>query len=55
MARFVEEFPDADLQRVRELVDLAREEKRAARAPKRFRELFHVLNAVLQDHGRKHA
>ena len=54
MARFVREFPDADAQRLRELVDLAREEKRAALPPKRFRELFHVLNAVLQDHGRKH-
>ena len=54
MARFVQEFPDADTQRLRELIDLAREEKRAALPPKRFRELFHVLNAVLQDHGRKH-
>ena len=54
MTRFVQEFPDADAQRLRELVDAAREEKRAARPPKRFRELFHVLNAVLQDHGRRH-
>ena len=54
MARFVQEFPDADAQRLRELIDLAREEKRAALPPKRFRELFHVLNAVLQDHGRRH-
>jgi len=54
MARFVQEFPDADAQRLRELIDLAREEKRTALPPKRFRELFHVLNAVLQDHGRRH-
>lgn len=53
VARFVHEFPDADAQRLRELVDLARDEKRAALPPKRFRELFHVLNAVLQDHGRR--
>jgi len=54
MARFVQEFPDADAHRLRALVDAAREEKRAALPPKRFRELFHVLNAVLQDHGRRH-
>ncbi len=55
MVRFVREFPEADPNRLRELVDLAREERRAARPPKRYRELFHVLNAVLQDHGRRHS
>jgi ribosome-associated protein len=54
LERFVKEFPQADPHRIRALVDEAREEKRGARSPRRFRELFHVLSAIVQDHGRRH-
>jgi ribosome-associated protein len=54
MERFVKEFPEADPHRIRAMVDEAREEKRGARAPRRFRELFHVLSAIVQDHARRH-
>jgi ribosome-associated protein len=53
VARFVHEFPQADPDRLRELAEKAREEKRTSRPPKRYRELFHVLNALLQDHARR--
>jgi ribosome-associated protein len=51
--RFVKEFPAANAERLRELVAKAREEKKAAKPPKNFRELFHVLNAAVQDYSRK--
>jgi ribosome-associated protein len=54
MARLVKEFPEADPHRLRELVEAASEERRESRPPKHFRELFHVLNALLQDHARRH-
>jgi len=54
LERFVKEFPAADPQRIRSMVDEAREEKRGARSPRRFRELFHVLSAIVQDHARRH-
>lgn len=53
VARFVSEFPDADPQRIRELVEEARSEKREAKPPRQFRELFHVLTAIVQDHARR--
>jgi ribosome-associated protein len=53
LERFVKEFPDADPHRIRAMVDEAREEKRASRAPRRFRELFHLLSAIVQDHARR--
>jgi ribosomal 50S subunit-associated protein YjgA (DUF615 family) len=37
---------------LRQLADLAREEKRTSRSPKRSRELFHALSAIVQEHGR---
>ena len=52
--RFVKEFPEADPQRIRTMVNEARHEKSAARAPRRFRELFHLLSAIVQDHVRRH-
>lgn len=55
MDRFVKEFPEADPHRIRAMVDEAREEKRAAQPPRRFRELFHLLSAIVQDHARRHA
>jgi ribosome-associated protein len=51
--RFVKEFPGADPARLRELAEKAREEKRAAKPLRSYRELFHVLNAFLQDHARR--
>ncbi|MBC8023068.1 MAG: DUF615 domain-containing protein [Burkholderiales bacterium] len=52
--RLVKEYPEVDRERLRELADKAREEKRASKSPRRYRELFHVLNVFLQDHGRRH-
>ena len=52
--RFVIEFPEADPDLLRGLISRAQEEKRAQRPPRQFRELFHVLNALVQDHGRRH-
>jgi ribosome-associated protein len=51
--RFVMEFPEADPDRIRALVEDARAEKRASRPPRQFRELFHVLSAIVQDHARR--
>jgi len=53
LERFAAEFPEADARRIRELADEAREEKRTSRPPRRFRELFHALSAIVQDHGRR--
>src|SRR5258708_5306956 len=52
IARFVKEYPEADPNRLRELAEKAREEKRTSKPLRRYRELFHVLNAFLQDHAR---
>jgi ribosome-associated protein len=51
--RFVAEFPEADALRLRELVAAAQKEHAAERSPRHFRELFHVLNGVLQDSARR--
>ena len=53
IARFVGEFPEADAKRLQELATQAREEKRTSKPPRSYRELFHVLNAFLQEHGRR--
>jgi len=54
VARFVREFPEADPHRLRALIASAQEELAAERAPRHFRELFHVVNAIVQDHARRH-
>lgn len=51
--RFVHEFPGADPHRLRGLVEKARAERGAERAPRHFRELFHLINAIVQDHARR--
>ena len=51
--RFVHAFPAADPHRLRGLVDAAGAERRAERSPRNFRELFHVINAIVQDHGKR--
>jgi len=53
--RFVKEFPEADPHRLRGLIEGAREEERASKPPRSSRELFHVLNAIVQDHARRHS
>jgi len=52
VARFAREFPEADVKRLRALVGAAHEERSAKRAPKHFRELFHLINTTLQSHAR---
>lgn len=46
--RFAREFPNADSHRIGVLAQAARAERAAKRAPKHFRELFHLLNAAVQ-------
>jgi len=53
--RFAKEFPAADADRLRALTTAATEEKRRGHRPRSFRELFHAVNAVLQEHARKHS
>jgi len=53
VAEFVKEYPDADADRLRELAAGAVEEKRVGKPPRQFRELFHVLNGILQSHSRE--
>lgn len=54
VARFTMEFPEADPRRLRDLAEAAIEERRAERPPRRYRELFQAINAILQDHARRH-
>lgn len=51
LARFVHEFPTADADRLRTLVEATHAERRAKQPPRQFRQLFHVLNAIVQDHA----
>ncbi|HRE14545.1 MAG TPA: DUF615 domain-containing protein, partial [Usitatibacteraceae bacterium] len=46
--RFVQEFPEADVESLRRLAAAAREERAAERPPRRYRELFQAINAILQ-------
>ena len=52
MGRFEREFPHAELHRIRQLVEAARAERAANRAPKHIRELFHAVNAAVQEAAR---
>jgi len=52
VAAFVKEYPGADPNRLRELAAGAVEEKRVGKPPRQFRELFHVLNGILQEQAR---
>lgn len=53
IARFALEFPEADKDHLRNLVRGAQEEKKSSKPPKKFRELFHAVNTLIQDHARK--
>jgi ribosome-associated protein len=50
IARFAAEHPAADSEKLRRLASEARAEREAERPPKRYRELFQAINALLQDH-----
>ena len=52
MGRFEREFPHADLHRIRQLMEATLAERAAHRAPKHLRELFHAVNAVVQEAAR---
>jgi ribosome-associated protein len=52
MERFAREFPHANANRVKALLEAARAERAAKRAPKHVRELFHAVNAVVQEAAR---
>jgi ribosome-associated protein len=52
--RFTAEFPQADPRRLRSLAAAALAERNAEHPPKRYRELFQVINAIIQDHGKRH-
>ena len=51
--RFAREFPGANIVRLGKLVEATHAEKRANKAPKHFRELYHAINTILQDHATK--
>lgn len=51
--RFAREFPHADAHRLRVLVSAAGEERKAKRAPRHFRELFHAINGAIQEQARQ--
>ena len=53
--RFAKEYPGADADRLRALATAAADEKRRGHAPRSFRQLFHALNSMLQEHARKHS
>ena len=53
IARFAGEFPEADARSLRQLCEKAGAERRGDRPPKHYRELFHVLNTMIQDHARR--
>ena len=46
--RFAREFPHADSHKIGAVAEAARVERAAKRAPKHFRELFHLLNAAVR-------
>jgi ribosome-associated protein len=55
MARFTREFPEADAGHLGNLVKGALDERRASRPPRCFRELFHAVNTLIQDHARRNS
>jgi ribosome-associated protein len=50
---FAQEYPGADPQRLRALAAAAAEERSAERPPKRYRELFRIINGILEEHARR--
>jgi ribosome-associated protein len=52
-SEFASEYPEADVEALKKLAHEAADEKRTGKSPRKFRELFHVLNAILQEHSRR--
>lgn len=50
---FCAEFPRANAKLLRSLVEQAKAERAAEKPPRKFRELFHVLNTVVNEEARK--
>jgi ribosome-associated protein len=50
---FVAEFPGTDGEALRSLAVKAAAERAAEQPPKHFRQLFHTINAILQDHAKR--
>ena len=55
ITRFAQEFPRANITGLGELAKAAAAERAAEKPPKRYRELFHVINAIVQDHHKRDA
>ena len=53
VARFVHEFPEADPHLLRTFAEKARAERASGSPPKHYRQMFHALNTILQDHARR--
>jgi ribosome-associated protein len=53
VARFVREFPEVDAHRLRAFASAVHAERAAGKPPRQYREMFHALNAILQDHARR--
>lgn len=53
IGNFVAEFPGADAARLRDLAAKAAAERAADRPPRHFRELFHAINAAVQQRARR--
>jgi ribosome-associated protein len=51
--RFAAEFPAADAAKLRTIIGAAHEERAHDKPPRHFRELFHVLNAIIQEQAKK--
>jgi len=51
--RFVKDYPEADPGRLRSLVGSVAAERASGKGPRHFRELFHTINKILQDHHAK--
>jgi len=50
--RFSRDFPDADPSRLRTLVEKTRADRASGKGPRSFRELFHFVNAAVQQKGK---
>ena len=53
MERFQREFPNADAGRLKALVEAARAGKAGRHEPRHARELFHAVNAAVQEAGKR--
>lgn len=50
--RFTRDYPGADMSRLRTLVETTRADRARGKGPKHFRELFHFVNAAIQQKGK---